>query len=55
MFSAELISAFRLMCKNIEIIDLNRTEDIFSAYAKAYLRTDGKSTILVEDGDLLDK
>lgn len=47
--------AFRSMCKNIEVIDLYRAEDIFPAYQKAYNREDGKSTILVEIGDLLDK
>jgi len=45
--------AFRLMCKNVEIIVLNEPEDIFPAYQKAYERTDGKSTIVVEYGDYL--
>lgn len=43
--------AFRLMCDNIEIIKLEEPEQIFPAYEKAYLRDDGKSTILVEYGD----
>lgn len=43
--------AFRLMCDNIEIIELHEPEDIFPAYEKAYNRTDGKSTILVEFGN----
>jgi pyruvate/2-oxoglutarate/acetoin dehydrogenase E1 component len=43
--------AFRLMCNNIEVIRLDEPEQIFDAYAKAYERTDGKSTILVEYGD----
>ncbi len=47
--------AFRLMCNNIEVIDLERPEDILPLYQHAYLRQDGKSTILVEIGDLLNK
>ena len=41
----------RLMVENIEIIRLNESGDIFPAYYKAYNRTDGKSTLLVEWGD----
>ena len=36
---------------NIEIIRLEEPEDIFPAYHKAYNRTDGKSTLIVEYGD----
>ena len=43
--------AFRLMCKNIEVIRLDEPEQIFPAYQKALERTDGKSTIIVEYGD----
>lgn len=43
--------AFKIMCKNIDIIRLDEPEQIFSAYQYAYNRTDGKSTILVEWGD----
>lgn len=42
---------FRLMLNNIEIIRLEEPEDIFPAYYKAYNRTDGKSTLIVEYGD----
>ena len=45
--------AFRLMCKTIDIIELNEPEDIFPAYEKALNRIDGKSTILVEFADYL--
>ena len=45
--------AFQLMCKNVEFIRLDEPEDIFPAYKKAYERTDGKSTVLVEYGDYL--
>ena len=41
----------QLMLNNTEVIRLEEPEDIFPAYEKAYNRTDGKSTILVEYGD----
>jgi pyruvate/2-oxoglutarate/acetoin dehydrogenase E1 component len=47
--------AFRLMCPNIEVIRLDKAEDIFPAYDKALNRVDGKSTLLVEWGDQYDK
>ena len=34
-----------------EVIKLNDAKDIFPAYKKAFLRKDGKNTILVEYGD----
>lgn len=43
--------AFRSMCTNIEVIECFEPEDIFPAYEKAYNRTDGKSTIVVEISD----
>lgn len=43
--------AFKLMLKNVEVIVLNEPDEIFPAFQKAYLREDGKSTILVEYGD----
>ena len=43
--------AYRKMLTNVEVIRLEEPEDIFPAYYKAYHRTDGKSTILVEYGD----
>jgi pyruvate/2-oxoglutarate/acetoin dehydrogenase E1 component len=47
----DFTDAFKLMCKNIEVIRLDEPEQIFEAYQKAYERKDGKSTILVEWGD----
>ena len=47
----DFTEAFRLMCKNIEVIRLDEPEYIFPAYEKALTRTDGKSTIIVEYGD----
>lgn len=46
--------AYRLMCPNIDIIRLDSTEAIFPTYEKAYTRTDGKSTIIVEWADAYD-
>ena len=43
--------AFEKMLNNVEVIRLDEHEQIFEAYQKAYNRTDGKSTILVEWGD----
>jgi pyruvate/2-oxoglutarate/acetoin dehydrogenase E1 component len=43
--------AYRLMCPNIDIVRLEESKDIYDAYCNAYLRTDGKSTLLVEYGD----
>jgi len=43
--------AFKKMLTNVEVIRLDESEQIFEAYQKAYNRTDGKSTILVEWGD----
>ncbi len=42
---------FRSMLKNIEVIRLDRAEQIFPAYRKALERGDGKSTIVVEWAD----
>lgn len=47
--------AFRLMCKNIDIIRLDEPEQIFESYQLAYERTDSKSTILVEWGDYINE
>lgn len=41
--------AFRLMCKNIDIIELHNPEDILPAYQAAYISN--RSTILVEYPD----
>jgi pyruvate/2-oxoglutarate/acetoin dehydrogenase E1 component len=41
--------AFRLMCKNINIVRLDEPEQIFDAYTEAY--ESQKPTILVEFGD----
>jgi pyruvate/2-oxoglutarate/acetoin dehydrogenase E1 component len=47
----DFTDGLRLMTNNIEIIRLEEPEDIFPAYERAYTRTDGKSTLVVEYGD----
>jgi pyruvate/2-oxoglutarate/acetoin dehydrogenase E1 component len=42
-------NAFRLMCKNIDIVELYEPDDILPAYKNAY--TSDRSTILVEFSD----
>lgn len=41
-------------CTNVDIVRLDYSEMIYPAYEKAYTRTDGKSTILVEWADAYD-
>ena len=43
-------SAFKLMCSNIEVIELLKAHEILPAYKRA-LKID-RSTILVEHGDM---
>jgi pyruvate/2-oxoglutarate/acetoin dehydrogenase E1 component len=47
----DFTEAFRLMCRNIEVIRLDEPEQVFPAYQRAFERDDGKSTIVVEYGD----
>ena len=47
----DFTDAFRLMLDNIDVIRLHEPEEIFTAYKKAYERSDGRSTLLVEYGD----
>ena len=47
----DFTEAFRIMCPNIDIIRLEKPEDIFPEYKKAWEREDGRSTLLVEYGD----
>jgi len=45
-------AAFRDLCRDhIEVVMLNEPEEIFPAFEKAFLREDGKSTLLIENGD----
>ena len=47
----DFTDSIKLMTTNIDIIKLDEAEDIYLSYKKAYTRTDGKATILVEYGD----
>lgn len=47
----DFTDGFKSILQNIEIIRLEEPEDIYPAYYKAYNRTDGKSTLIVEYGD----
>ena len=49
--TGDFTQIFRGMLRNIEVIRCDEPEDIFPAYHKAYNRTDGKSTLIVEFGD----
>lgn len=49
--TGDFTEAFRLMLKTVEIIRLDEPEQVFPAYEKAYMREDGRSTIIVEYGD----
>ena len=47
----DFTDAFKLILNNIEVVKLEESEQIFPAYKKAYERTDGCSTLIVEYGD----
>ena len=49
--TGDFTELFRGMLRNTEVIRCEEPEDVFPAYHKAYNRTDGKSTIVVEYGD----
>lgn len=49
--TGDFTDAFRLMCQNINVVRLDTTEMIFPEYKKAYGRTDGISTLLIEWSD----
>jgi pyruvate/2-oxoglutarate/acetoin dehydrogenase E1 component len=49
--TGDFTDAYRLMCPNMNIVRLDNSEMIFDEYEKAFERTDGVSTILVEWGD----
>ena len=47
----DFTDAVKKMCSTIDIIKLDKTDDIFPSYEKALNRKDGRSTLLVEFGD----
>lgn len=49
--TGDFTEAFRLMCPNLNIVRLDKTSSIFDEYQKAYERTDGVSSLLIEWSD----
>jgi len=47
--TGDYTEAFRLLAPTLNVVKLNRVEDVYGAYASAY--TDKRSSILVEIGD----
>jgi len=43
--------AMKLMLTDIDVVTLNKPEDIFPTFQNAYERTDGKSTLIIEYAD----
>lgn len=43
--------AFRNMFTTVDVVELEEPQDIFPAYKRAYERTDGKSTLIIEHGN----
>ena len=49
--TGDFTAAFKLMCQRINVIRLDSADLIFDEYQKAYERTDGVSTLLIEWSD----
>jgi len=49
--TGDFTEVFKLMCKSINVVRLDKAEDIFAQYKLAFLRSDGVSTLLVEWSD----
>jgi pyruvate/2-oxoglutarate/acetoin dehydrogenase E1 component len=49
--TGDFTEAFKLMCPHINVVRLDSAEMIFGEYEKAYQRSDGVSTLLVEWSD----
>jgi pyruvate/2-oxoglutarate/acetoin dehydrogenase E1 component len=49
--TGDFTEAFKLMCKNINVVRLDSAEMIFDEYKKAYERDDGTSSLLIEWSD----
>lgn len=43
--------AFKKLLTHVEVIKLEKAEDVFPAFEKAYTREDGKSTLIIEIGE----
>ena len=49
--TGDFTEAFKLMCPNLNIVRLDKTSVIFDEYQKAYERSDGISSLLIEWSD----
>lgn len=49
--TGDFTEAFKLMCPNLNIVRLDKTSMIFVEYQKAYERSDGISSLLIEWSD----
>lgn len=49
--TGDFTEAFRLLCRNIEVVRLDDSSSIFPAYKKAFERDDGVSSLLIEWSD----
>lgn len=49
--TGDFTDAFKLMCPNLNIVRLDKTSMIFDEYQKAYERSDGISSLLIEWSD----
>jgi pyruvate/2-oxoglutarate/acetoin dehydrogenase E1 component len=49
--TGDFTAAFKLMCQRINVIRLDSADLIFDEYQKAYERTDGVSSLLIEWSD----
>lgn len=49
--TGDFTEAFKLMCLNINVVRLDSADSIFDEYQKAYDRTDGVSSLLIEWSD----
>lgn len=49
--TGDFTAAFKLMCQRINVIRLDSADVIFDEYQKAYERTDGVSSLLIEWSD----
>jgi pyruvate/2-oxoglutarate/acetoin dehydrogenase E1 component len=49
--TGDFTEAFRLMCKNIDIVRLDKKENIYDTYKHALMREDGVSSLIIEWSD----
>jgi len=49
--TGDFTEAFKLMCPNLNIVRLDKTSMIFDEYQKAYERSDGISSLIIEWSD----